>query len=208
MLTGKGNAKNAAKFRCVRTGGSQLQAAERFLKAHHGRGQVALVTVDIGANDVDGCTDPGVDLLTCVTAGQASIKQNVPAILKALRGAAARDTGLAAMTLYDPILSDLVNPAKSGLVPLSVAFLKSINGLLTSADAAAGFKTADIAGAFASYDSADTIAFNGQSVPVNVARVCSWTWACTPPPSGPNIHANKNGYAQIAAAFARVLGRL
>jgi hypothetical protein len=43
---------------------------------------------------------------------------------------------------------------------------------------------------------------------VNVARVCSWTWACTPPPSGPNIHANKNGYAVIAKAFAHAIGRL
>jgi hypothetical protein len=47
-----------------------------------------------------------------------------------------------------------------------------------------------------------------QQIPVNVARVCSWTWACQTPPSGPNIHANKNGYVVIADAFAKVIGRL
>ena len=45
-------------------------------------------------------------------------------------------------------------------------------------------------------------------IPLNVARVCAWTWACTTPPSGPNIHANKNGYSVIASAFQKVIGRL
>ena len=79
---------------------------------------------------------------------------------------------------------------------------------MTAIDTAASFRTADVAGAFKTYDSTDTVSFNGQSIPVNVARVCSWTWACTTPPSGPNIHANRNGYAVIAAAFAKVVGRL
>jgi hypothetical protein len=35
MLTGKGNAAAAASLHCDRAGGSQLAAAERFLRAHH-----------------------------------------------------------------------------------------------------------------------------------------------------------------------------
>jgi hypothetical protein len=83
-----------------------------------------------------------------------------------------------------------------------------VNDLITAADHAAGFETADVAGAFKTYDSSDMVTFNGQSVPLNVARVCTFTWACTPPPRGPNIHAKPNGYTLMAAAFARVLGRL
>ena len=64
------------------------------------------------------------------------------------------------------------------------------------------------AGAFHSYDSTHTVTWQGNAIPVNVATVCSWTWACQTPPSGPNIHANKNGYAVIAEAFAHVIGRL
>jgi lysophospholipase L1-like esterase len=210
MLTGHGNEANEKLFHCARTGGSQLTAAERFLRAHHQPGEVALVTIDIGANDVDGCAAPGVNVVKCVNAGLASIKHNVPRILRRLKQAAPARTVLVGMTLYNPILSGYFNadPSVRGLAAASVALAKLVNGELTAADHAAGFKTADVAGAFKSSDGTVDVSYNGQLVPVNVANVCSWTWACTPPPSGPNIHANKNGYAVIAKAFARVIGRL
>jgi lysophospholipase L1-like esterase len=210
MLTGHGNATNAELFRCARTGGSQLKAAELFLRAHHRPGAVALVTIDIGANDVDGCAAPGVNVVRCVAAGEASIKRNLPLILRGVKHAAAARTVLAGMTLYDPILSGYFNASASvrALAAASVAFLKMINREIAAANHAAGFKTADVAGGFKSYDGSVSVSHNGQLVPVNVATVCSWTWACTPPPSGPNIHANKNGYAVIAREFARVIGRL
>ena len=211
MLTGHGNGANARLFRCDRAGGSQLTAAERFLRAHHHPGEVALVTVDIGANDVDGCANvPALQIGSCVSAGEASIKHDLPLILKRLRKAAPAGTVLADMTLYDPALSGYFSADSSarGLATASVSFLKQINAEVTSADSHAGFRTADVAGAFASYDSADHVQYAGQSVPVNVADVSSWTWACTPPPRGPNIHANKTGYAVIAAAFRKVIGRL
>jgi hypothetical protein len=50
------------------------------------------------------------------------------------------------------------------------------------------------------------VSWEGQELPLNVATVCSWTWACQTPPSGPNIHANKNGYQVIANAFAAAIG--
>jgi hypothetical protein len=42
-------------------------------------------------------------------------------------------------------------------------------------------------------------------VPLNVARICQWTWMCAPPPVGPNIHANDAGYHVIADTFAAQL---
>ncbi len=53
LLTGSGNAQSAQQFRCNRKGGSQLKAAVSFLKKHHRPGTVPLITIDIGANDVD-----------------------------------------------------------------------------------------------------------------------------------------------------------
>jgi lysophospholipase L1-like esterase len=208
MLTGHGNDRNAQLLHCNRTGGSQLTAAVRFLKSHHRAGEIALVTVDIGANDVDGCTNPGVNLGTCLAAGEASIKNNVPKILSAIKQAAPAKTALTAMTLYDPVLSEYFSPTGRSLALASPAILKTINGELASADANAGFRTADVGAAFLSYDGTDMVTWEGQQIPINVARVCSWTWACTTPPSGPNIHANKNGYAVIAQTFAKALGRL
>ena len=211
MLTGRGNAKNARLSHCGRRGGSQLSAALLFLREHHAPGEVPLVTVDIGANDIDGCADvPASQLGPCVSAGETSIGKNLPRILKPIRKAAPRGTRLAGMTLYDPELAQYFSASSSqrALAAASVAILKQVNDELSGGDSKAGFRTADVAGAFDTYDSTDMVSFDGQSIPVNVARVCSWTWNCTPPPSGPNIHANKNGYAVIANAFAKVVGRL
>lgn len=211
MITGHGNDRNARLLHCDRAGGSQLAAAVRFLRAHHAAGEVALVTIDIGANDVDGCTGkPASQIFPCVSAGQAAIKHDMPIILSRLRRAAPKGAVLAGMNLYDPVLGDYFSSSSQAraLAAASVPLLKQINDIIGSADSHTGFKTADVADAFASYDSTHTVSFGGQQIPLNVARVCSWTWACTTPPSGPNIHANKNGYAVIAQAFAAVLRRL
>jgi lysophospholipase L1-like esterase len=210
MLTGKGNSAAAKLLHCDRQGGSQEAAAEHFLKTHHRKGEVPLITVDIGANDVDGCAAvPASEVLTCVNNGLATINTNLPKILAGLKKAAPKGTTFAGMTLYDPVLGGFFGPAGSTtrtLALASVALDKEVNAALTSADTKAGFLTADVAGAFDTYDTTDTVAWEGQQIPVNVARVCSWTWACQTPPSGPNIHANKNGYQVIANAFATAIG--
>lgn len=210
MLTGHGNEVDAKLLHCDRAGGSQEAAAKRFLKAHHHKGEVPLITLDIGANDVDGCgTVPASQVGSCVTTGLATINQDLPKILAGLKKAAPRGTTLAAMTLYDPFLAYYFQPvgsANKALEPESIALAKALNDDLTTDDAQGGFLTADVAGAFHTYDSTDLVAWEGQQIPIDVASVCSWTWNCTPPPSGPNIHANKNGYQVIADAFAKVIG--
>lgn len=209
LLTGHGNEVDARKFHCHLAGVSQLTAAVRFLRAHHHRGEVPLVTIDIGANDVDGCITAS-NVGSCVAKGVAAIATNTPKILRALRHAAPADTRFAGMTLYDPVLGAYFSPLGSTAHTLAIAstsLLKAVNAKLISANLGAGFRTADVAGAFDTY-SVQSTTWEGQQLPVNVARVCSWTWACQTPPSGPNIHPNKNGYEVIANAFAKVVGRL
>jgi lysophospholipase L1-like esterase len=209
MFIGRGNAA-ARALHCHRAGGSQEAAAVRFLGTHHHTGEVPLVTVDIGANDVDGCGSvPASRVATCVTSGLATINRNLPQILAGLKKAAPKGTTFAAMTLYDPFLAYYFAPAGStmnSLEPESITLAKVLNGDLTSIDARAGWLTADVAGAFATYDATTTVPWEGRQIPLDVARLCSWTWACQTPPSGPNIHANKNGYQVIADAFASAIG--
>jgi lysophospholipase L1-like esterase len=210
MITGKGN-KFAAYNHCHPAGGSQLAAAVKFLKAHHDKGEVPLVTIDVGANDVDNCaTVP--DPVACAGAGSNQIATDVPKILKAIKQAVPKGTKLVGMNLYDPVLGGYFAPAgssASNLATLSVPLIKSINDKLNSADAAAGFKTADVADAFDTYAPfTQTVPWQGNNIPLAVARVCAWTWACSTPPSGPNIHANKNGYLAIANAFQAAIGKL
>ena len=210
LLTGKGNASNAKQFHCVRKGGSQLAAAVKFLKAHHKKGEVPLITLDIGANDVDGCASvPSAQIGSCVTKGETAIKTNTPKILSALRKAAPKGTAFAAMNLYDPVLAGYfsTNPTTKALAAASVPLLKGINNDIAAADTAGKFKTADVADAFDTYV-VTPVSYNGQMVPKDVAEVCMLTWACTAPPQGPNIHAKKIGYAAIAGAFEAVVGKL
>jgi lysophospholipase L1-like esterase len=210
MITGKGN-KFAGYFRCHPAGGSQLAAAVKFLKAHHAKGEVPLITIDIGANDVDNCAS-AANPVTCAGTGANQIATDVPKILKAIKQAAPKGATLVSMNLYDSVLGSYFAPAGStanSLVGLSVPLVKNINDKIGAANAGAGFKTADVATDFDTYvPFTTTVNWQGNQIPLAVARICAWTWVCSTPPSGPNIHANKNGYLEIANVFAKAIGKL
>jgi lysophospholipase L1-like esterase len=148
-------------------------------------------------------------IISCVGAGEQAIATNTPKILKALRKAAPRGTKFDAMNLYDPVLADELSSSsqEQSLGTASLALVKSVNSKITAADQAGHFKTADVAGAFDTYDTTP-ISYTSQPVPADVVKICQLTWMCTSPPIGPNIHANATGYAVIAGAFEKVIGRL
>jgi lysophospholipase L1-like esterase len=208
LLTGQGNDASAAFFGCDRSGGSQLAAAVKFLKAHHHQGEVPLVTIDIGANDIVPCVSEPTfaQIITCVGAGEQAIKTNTPQILKALRKAAPKGTRFAAMNLYDPILADELNPSTAALGVASLTLTKSVNAVITTADKRSKFKTADVAKAFGTYNTSKPS--KGQQVATDVVNICNLTWMCAISPIGPNIHANATGYEVIAGAFEKVVGKL
>jgi lysophospholipase L1-like esterase len=168
----------------------QLDTALGFLRTH----RVDLVTIDIGANDVDGCVRSGALDQACVLQGLATVAVNLPRIVGAVRAAAPRAT-LVAMNYYDPFLAVyLTGPAGQAVAQQSLLVTRVFNGLLGGTYRAAGFRLADVAAAFDTYD-----------LPADVAKICQWTWMCAPAPLGPDIHANQQGYGVIADAFRRVL---
>jgi lysophospholipase L1-like esterase len=180
---------------------AQLDAAVRFLHAHDNH--VSLVTVDIGANNIDGCVSGGSLNQQCVSDGLAAIADELPKIVDALR-AAAPEVRIVAMNYYDPFLAAwLIGPAGQVLASQSVQILQVLNGLEASAYAAGDVEVADVAAAFSTTDFSTQVPLPGVGpVPLNVARICQWTWMCAPPPVGPNIHANDMGYQVIADTFA------
>jgi lysophospholipase L1-like esterase len=184
--------------------GSQLQAAEAFLRQH--RGQVAFVTIDIGANDVDGCAKGTHVDATCLNNGLASSKRNIPVVAKRLRRAAGPKVQIVGMNYYDPFLELYTSGDATGrsLAQASIALGDQFNQIIASAYKAGKVKIADVATAFQTdnFSSITTLAPFG-SVPVDVARVCQLTWMCKPAPVGPNIHANAAGYSLIANTFAK-----
>jgi lysophospholipase L1-like esterase len=167
--------------------GSQLAEAVQFLHAH--RGFVSFVTIDIGANDVLG--DDGIE----------AVVQNLPVILQALRQAGGADVQIVAMNYYNPFVAEAWEATHSIPVVLgSVAEIVAFNDLLKAIYGAAGIPVADVETAFSMTD----VTLVG-GVPLNVVRVCQWTWMCAGPPFGPDIHANDAGYGVIAQAFHEAL---
>ena len=190
---------------CSYPGGSQLAAAVAFLRAHPGR--VSLVTIDIGANDANGCffrLSLG-RVADCIGSAVPHIGGNLTTIMRALRAAGGRKLRIIGMSYYVPELAVWRDGVAGQLIArLSVRLAAVLNDLLTSNYTAFGARVADVSGAFSSADFTSQATGSALGpVPRNVAEICSWTWACTPPPRGPNEHANAAGYRVIARAFLR-----
>jgi lysophospholipase L1-like esterase len=186
---------------CTYPHGSQLDEAVSFLNAH--RALVAFVTIDIGANDFP------CQAAECVPAGVGAIQANLPSILSALRKAAGPDVPIVGMTIYNPFLAAwFLGPDGQAYARASATQLMGpVNSVLRGLFLAAGVGVADIESAFSSNDFDTLVNLPGAgSVPLNVARICMWTWVCAPPPVGPDNHANAAGYGAIAGAFAVALG--
>jgi len=167
--------------------GSQLAEAVNFLHAH--RGFVSFVTLDIGGGDILALGD---------VAGQAQIRANLPVILAALRDAAGPDVPIIGMNLYDPFL--VVWFSDPAALPAEALGAVDLSTVLESIYTAAGDPVADVTSAFST---SDFTLVDG--IPLDVLRICQWTWMCASPPLGPDIHPNTAGYGVIAQAFKNAL---
>lgn len=186
---------------CAYDHGSQLDEAVSFLHAH--QKFVAFVTIDLGSNDF-----PCQTGLACLPPGVATIQANLPSILATLREAAGPGIPIVGATLYDPFLAAwLTGPEGQAFAQMSVfQAIVPINQMITGIYGAAGMPVADVEGAFSTTDFITLVPFGPfGDVPLNVVRVCQWTWICTPPPLGPDNHANALGYRAIAEAYAAAL---
>ncbi|MCI0583406.1 MAG: SGNH/GDSL hydrolase family protein [Chloroflexi bacterium] len=185
---------------CEYPHGSQLDEAVAIIRSH--REFVAFITIDIGANDFP-CYDAA-----CIAAGVGAIQTNLPLILGALREAAGPDVPIVGMTIYNPFLAAwLLGPEGQAYAQFSAtSLLGPVNALLGGIYTASGVGVADIETAFSSNDFATLVDIGFGQIPLNVARICMWTWVCAPAPLGPDNHANAAGYGVIAAAYADVLG--
>jgi lysophospholipase L1-like esterase len=192
---------------CRYRGGSQLAAAVAFLRAH--RGHMLLITIDIGANDPESCGSQSdlAALASCI--GRIpDAATDLTTILTRLRAAAGPGPRIVGMSYYLPDLSEFRNgPVGQVVAWASERLAVKYNDLLDHAYAQAGAGVANVLGAFDTTDFGNLVTVPGfGSLPVNVARICEWTWECAPKPRGPNQHANAAGYRVIANAFLKALG--
>jgi lysophospholipase L1-like esterase len=190
----------AAGGRCSYREGSQLAAAEAFLKAH--RSRVVAVSVNVGDNDVERCVRAsGIDT-GCVNAQMAALKKRLPRVASRLHAAAGKNTPIVGLSDYDQFMAYWLRGASGRRVARrSVGIVGDLNETMDTIYASNGVRVADARPDFATDDLSHYVKLSGHGrVPRAVARICRWTWACSGPPIGFNDHANTTGY--------RVLGRI
>jgi len=196
MLKGPSDCRSQYRLRV------QLADAVAFLLTH--RGSVKLVTIDIGANDLEICgsIETGIDPV-CVQDAFSDVGANLPRILKALRLAAGPNVPIVGMNYYNPFLAAWLAGATE-LSEQSNQLVAAFNGLLGSIYQVFHMPVADVATAFdtANFElvPAPSSAFPPM-VPQNVLNVCALTYMC----ALGNIHATTDGYGVITQAFLEVL---
>lgn len=152
-------------------GGSQLANAVAFLGSH--RGDVALVTMSIGGNDVVECVS-APDPANCFTTNLATMKANLGYILDALRQAAGPSVPIVGMNVFDPLLGDWLGPkgARSEAM-LGVSTVSQLDQAMDETYTAALSPIVNVQAAFDSTDMTHFVNSKWGRVPIAVAKACS-----------------------------------
>jgi lysophospholipase L1-like esterase len=186
--------------KCAYPEGSQLQAAEAFLRTHP---TTALVTLDLGFNDLLSCMRHEVVDSPCVNEALVAVHDQLAEILTRIKAAAPPDARIVGIGHYDPYLGDyLRGPVGAAFAAQSLGVMQRLDTTLRADYAAAGVPVADVASAFDLTDQAQVKWSGLPTVPTDVARTCELTWMCNAPPLGHNVHPDDAGYRAIASAIA------
>ena len=182
--------------RCDYPEGSQLEQAESLLESR--AGEVGLVTIDIGGNDLLRCVRAGADVdTTCVSGGVRTVQKNLPTILERLRAAAGKDVPVLVLGYYNPWLAAkaLDQPVR-GVDAAAKAYTRLSDAIETAARST-GTTFVGLDDAFATDDTTRTT-INGRTVPENAARICTLTNICT----AADVHLTDEGAATVARVLA------
>jgi lysophospholipase L1-like esterase len=190
---------------------SQIAAATTFLSRT--RGRVGLVTVDVGANDLDHCYSASSVNSGCLESSDVAAVKNLARILTLLVAALHRDdpgARIAGMDYYDPFLGLEFSPGglKSDEIALgSLAATNAFDTELTATFRKLGAIPVGVAAAFRINAVTPVVHFDNKTLPQDVASVCQLTWMCsTKSGQSADIHPNAAGYRLIAATFEKQLG--
>jgi lysophospholipase L1-like esterase len=170
--------------------GSQLADALDFLHAH--RQFVSLITIDIGGNDV------------LTGAPLPTVAANLSSILDQLRDAAGPEVPIVGMNYYHPFLPEVWSATHDvSAVQAEADSVAAFNDFLEGIYSDKGDPYADVERAFQVTDTTlvDTDGNGTPDTPLDVTRVCAWTWMC----SIGDLHPNTAGYGVMAQAFLAAL---
>lgn len=191
---------------------SQLAAARAFLTKHPD--QVEVVTLDIGANDLDRCASPTLMNYNCFAQASQRADAGRTTIIGQLDSTLRRQdptAHFATMNYYDPFLGLADRPG--GVVGVkdateSLIAVNTFNQEIASSAKSMHIQMADVAAAFQVDSLLPVSSYGGRRLPRDVVETCQLTWMCVAASgkSAPaDIHPNAIGYRVIASAFDRVL---
>lgn len=189
---------------CPYDEGTQLDQAIAVLS----RGNVAFVSLQIGANDA----------LRCFNFRKATFEQDcidhllpksaarLTSIVDRLR-AADPEVPIFGANYDDPLLAFWTAPGfPHSIVRINARVFAQFNDNLEETYDALDVPVADIAGAFSSQDFETKVHVRGfGELPLNVARACEWTWACQDQYDH-DFHPTTVGYAVMTQAWEAKLG--
>ena len=188
--------------RCRPIGQSQLAETVSFLQSHV---NTALVTIDLGFNNVLPCLAYHQVNENCVLQNLATLRQQLTQILATLH-AAVPLLRIVGVGHYDPYLYIHTHSVTAqSFASASIAVIERLNETLLSVYSAGGVPMANVGSAFALSNAVPTALTNGTTAPTDLVRLCALTWVCTAPPLGHNSHPNEDGYEVIAEAIAHVV---
>jgi hypothetical protein len=189
-------------------GGSQYRNAVGSFRAH--RGDVALVTIGVGGNDVVPCAYAGAPA-SCVANGLKTMQTDLAVILPGLQRAAGPGVRFVGMNIFDPLLGDWLAPGTGRSFALAaVGGVKLLNADMEKSFAATAIPVANVEGAFDSNDLGHFVSSPWGRVPVAVDVACKLLDITCRLGSDEGFGDDPNaaGAVVIAHAFETVIGTL
>ncbi|MFV1999933.1 MAG: SGNH/GDSL hydrolase family protein [Acidimicrobiia bacterium] len=191
-------------------GPSQLQAALGYLASNPG--EVRLITITMGANDIFRCDFSDPEVNDCLESEIGLMATNLVTILATLR-AAAPGVPIVGMNYYNANLG--LWPVDPEAAAASQALVRPFNGTIESVYAAFGVPVADVETAFKTFET-------DGDVPTNVRAICKYTRMCekrgdsyvlsdydrVAPGPQTDIHPTNTGYHRIADTYSDLIEHL
>ena len=197
------NTIDRPRRRCPYAEGTQLDQAVAVLQSR----DVAFVTLQIGSNDTFRCFRFGAVAFdqACIDELLPKISARLTFIVETLRSADP-DVPIVGSNYLDPLLVAWTIPGIDHDAVVAIADVwTAVNDTLEETYASLGVRVADTEGAFTATDFDTIVHVRGVGdVPINVARVCQWTYACSER-FDHDFHPNTIGYAAMTRAWETAL---
>jgi hypothetical protein len=188
---------------CPGAAGSPVEDAVSFMADNSGR--IALVTVEVGGDEVFRCIGRTVNR-TCVRRAMRSLGIHLPKLLARLRAVGGERPRYAGLLYPNPFLGRWTQGAEGRtLAQQSEPVVRELNAFLHRQYRAAGFAVADAPARFGARGVPRRLRTGHRGLSQAVTRICRLTGGCS---RRFDALANARGHATIADAFLAVVAPL